>query len=210
MTEKKETDVLLYGRDLFGEPMSPIASGPILARFGIPPFSVLDARSGDWQERKQQWLGLGIKSEIGRGTNLTYALPMQGWDRNNMQETYYDEAKKTGTSVFDPVLCELVYRWFSPFGGQVIDPFAGGSVRGIIAGMLKRRYWGCDLMQNQIDANNEQADKLLGNTEEVKISAAMLRQMFHPCEQEYVRETCKGRCCEGTDGIKVTIHASEW
>ena len=39
----------------------------------------------------------------------------------------------SGTSVFDPVLCEVAYRWFSPPGGHVLDPFAGGSVRGILA-----------------------------------------------------------------------------
>lgn len=36
-------------------------------RFGVPPFSVLDARQGYWQDRKRAWLALGIKSEIGRG-----------------------------------------------------------------------------------------------------------------------------------------------
>jgi hypothetical protein len=36
-------------------------------RFGVPPFSVLDARRGYWQDRKRAWLGLGIKSEVGRG-----------------------------------------------------------------------------------------------------------------------------------------------
>ena len=36
-------------------------------RFGIPPFSVLDARQGYWQERKRAWLALGIQSELGRG-----------------------------------------------------------------------------------------------------------------------------------------------
>lgn len=35
--------------------------------FGAPPFSVLDARQGYWQERKREWLSLGIRSEIGRG-----------------------------------------------------------------------------------------------------------------------------------------------
>ena len=39
----------------------------------------------------------------------------------------------SGTSIFDPVLCEIAYRWFCPPGGLVLDPFAGGSVRGIIA-----------------------------------------------------------------------------
>ena len=36
-------------------------------RFMCPPFSVLNAREGWWQERKRYWLSLGIKSEEGRG-----------------------------------------------------------------------------------------------------------------------------------------------
>lgn len=36
-------------------------------RFMIPPFSVLNAREGWWQNRKRAWLAIGIKSELGRG-----------------------------------------------------------------------------------------------------------------------------------------------
>ena len=36
-------------------------------RFGVPPFTILDARRGEWQERKRRWLALGIRSELGRG-----------------------------------------------------------------------------------------------------------------------------------------------
>lgn len=36
-------------------------------RFGVPPFSVLNAREGWWQERKRAWIALGIQSELGRG-----------------------------------------------------------------------------------------------------------------------------------------------
>lgn len=36
-------------------------------RFGIPPFSVLNAREGWWQDRKKAWIALGIQSELGRG-----------------------------------------------------------------------------------------------------------------------------------------------
>ncbi len=36
-------------------------------RFGVPPFSVLSARDGWWQDRKRAWLRLGIMSELGRG-----------------------------------------------------------------------------------------------------------------------------------------------
>lgn len=65
----------------------------------------------------------------------------------------------SGTSIFDPVLCEIVYNWFSPKNGVVFDPFAGGSVRGIVSEMLGRHYIGIDLSQKQIDANQINADK---------------------------------------------------
>lgn len=42
-------------------------SGSLAGRFMIPPFSVLNAREGWWQDRKRAWLALGIKSELGRG-----------------------------------------------------------------------------------------------------------------------------------------------
>jgi len=45
-------------------------------RFGIPPFSVLNAREGWWQARKQAWIALGIQSELGRGMeNINMAHP---------------------------------------------------------------------------------------------------------------------------------------
>jgi hypothetical protein len=58
------------------------------------------------------------------------------------------------------VLCELAVKWFCPYQGQVVDPFAGGSVRGIVAAALNRNYWGCDLRQEQIDANRMQIDQI--------------------------------------------------
>ncbi len=66
----------------------------------------------------------------------------------------------TGTSVFDPVLCEIVYNWFCPENGFVFDPFAGGATRGVVAEMLGRRYIGIDLSQKQVDANQITADRL--------------------------------------------------
>lgn len=67
----------------------------------------------------------------------------------------------TGTSIFDPVLCELAYTWFCPTGGLVLDPFAGGSVRGIVACYLGYRYIGLDLLERQVNTNKEQADNIL-------------------------------------------------
>ena len=156
------SEFALHGHDLFGEVVKPKASGPVAERFTLPPFTLLDARSGEWQERKRAWLALGISSEEGRPSELlgkesknsAYGKSSAGVDENG--KLIYKESVGN-TSVFDPVLCELAYRWFCGGGGQVVDPFAGGSVRGIVAGMLGRRYWGCDLRQEQIDANEQQA-----------------------------------------------------
>lgn len=225
-------------------------------RFIIPPFSVLDARQGYWQERKRAWIALGIESELGRGTDIVpngshrdasqdgcykrgfNATPggsprpaaslvdghtvrgdgkgraiahgalavsdtilrekpsadqgvKRGLSRSNGQdlmkgenenfptrltwvagdrpEVELDECSRknlaatqqTGTSIFDPVLCEIAYRWFCPQGGTVLDPFAGGSVRGIVAAYLNYGYIGIDLRPEQIAANEEQAQGIV-------------------------------------------------
>lgn len=62
----------------------------------------------------------------------------------------------SGNSIFDPVLCEVLYKWFCPPGGAIIDPFAGGSVRGIVAASLGFKYTGVDLRSEQVEANKSQ------------------------------------------------------
>lgn len=61
-------DLELTGFDIadFG----PSTNGSLTDRFGVAPFSVLNAREGWWQDRKRAWLALGIQSEVGRGENL--------------------------------------------------------------------------------------------------------------------------------------------
>lgn len=125
------------------------AKGNLADRFLLPPFTVLNAREGWWQDRKRAWLALGIKSEEGRDiapTNVSKNVPDYMAGRGNNE----------GGSIFDPVLCEIAYRWFSPQAGVVLDPFAGGSVRGVVASKLGRRYVGHELRQEQVDANRAQ------------------------------------------------------
>ena len=76
-----------------------------------------------------------------------------------------EEAAGSGTSIFDPVLCEIAYRWFSPVGGLILDPFAGGSVRGIVASMLGRQYIGVELRAEQVEANRAQGDDICRDEE---------------------------------------------
>ena len=93
----------------------------------------------------------GSRREADARSNLTGAPKLPEWADNGV------ENMAPGTSIFDPVLCEIAYRWFSPEGGAVLDPFAGGSVRGIVASILGRRYTGVDLSARQIAANETQA-----------------------------------------------------
>ena len=132
----------------------PVERVELADRFLVPPFSVLNAREGWWQARRRAWLALGIESEVGRAENL---LKFSKQAMTGYSET--GESSFNGTSVFDPVVCEIAYRWFSPPGGVVLDPFAGGSVRGIVAGQLGRRYLGIELRPEQVAANRAQARK---------------------------------------------------
>jgi len=63
-------------------------------------------------------------------------------------------------SVFDPMLCDVTYRWFCPHGGIILDPFAGGCVRGIIASIMGFSYYGVDLQERQCKENAKQAIEL--------------------------------------------------
>lgn len=62
----------------------------------------------------------------------------------------------SGTSVFDPTLTESIYKWYSKEGQTILDPFAGGSVRGVVAGLLGRNYIGLELREEQVAANRSQ------------------------------------------------------
>ena len=117
----------------------------------VPPFSVFDTKQGYWQKRKAEWvLQLG-DSGSGRGDDL-----MEG----NLKQLAQKHGNLTGTSVFDPVLCEVMYTWYADKGALILDPFAGGHVRGLVASRLGYRYIGTDVSKNQIAANEQRAKEL--------------------------------------------------
>ena len=120
----------------------------------ITPFSVLDTRTKEWKKRKEHWITTyGIQSELGREDIESKS---QFWESTS------------NVSIFDPVLCELMYDWFVPKEGKILDPFAGGSVRGIVAEEMGYKYDGIELSQNQILANQKQSNKpnwILGDSD---------------------------------------------
>lgn len=159
----------------------------LMERFIVPPFSVFDTRQGYWQERKRAWISLGIQSVEGRGESLMgYGKEIESFHHYRAKEkakkkgrplaqslpvsigAKYGRDTVQGTSIFDPVLCEIMYKWFCPAEGAILDPFAGGSVRGIIANYLGYQYTGVDLRGEQIEANVKQAKKVLQGRPEPK------------------------------------------
>lgn len=96
----------------------------------------------------------------GTGPNSAYLFKTEEGYKKGAEA----QASGAGTSIFDPVLCELAYAWWCPPGGLVLDPFAGGSVRGIVAAMMRRRYRGIDLSERQIQANRAQAADILDDS----------------------------------------------
>lgn len=76
----------------------------------------------------------------------------------------------SGTSIFDPCLCEMNYSWFTRRGDRILDPFAGGSVRGIVASVMGRSYTGIELRNEQVDENRKQAAAICGSDAPVWIN----------------------------------------
>ena len=159
--------------------------GVLRARFVAPPFSSLDARQPVWQERKKHWNAL-FDSGAGRSNTLLSAGRTSG-----LGVLEKADGSVVGTSLFDPVLAEVMVRWFAPrprlvaAGSRlaptgrpviVLDPFAGGCVRGIVCAGLGCLYVGVDISAKQVRANQEQWQQLerSGRLGEVKHAPAWL------------------------------------
>lgn len=152
-------DKSLFSNQALKDMGAATGAGSLAANWGMPPFSVLDRRTTTWQKRKQEWINFGITSELGRNEGTK----MFTKDINKFQKPK-DEASKDQVSIFDPVLTELMCRWFTTpdiyQGATVLDPFAGGSVRGIVNGFLGNRYIGVDINPAQIEENERQYDAI--------------------------------------------------
>ena len=110
--------------------------------FVVPPYSILDTRQGYWQERKAEWKFLINDKGESREEKLSGSPIMA--DINN------------GVSILDPVMAELVNKWFLPAksGCKTFDPFAGDTVFGYVSGYLGHTFTGVELRKEQADLNN--------------------------------------------------------
>ena len=130
-------------------------------KFIEPPFTLLDSKTASWRGRMKHFKDLGIKGELGR--NVKSKNRMKAIDGKNPSLLSIGNNEKKGSfiSIFDPALCEVLYKWFCPDNGTILDPFAGGSVRGIVANYLGYKYSGIDIIKEQVESNREQAKEIL-------------------------------------------------
>lgn len=127
--------------------------GKLQELYLCPPVSVFDTKQGYWQKRKKEWKTAGLQGQVGRENGM-----IGGGGLESLAKTKSETL--TGTSVFDPVLCEVVYNWYCTENGIVFDPFAGGPTRGVVAELLGHSYIGIDLSERQVDANQINGDRL--------------------------------------------------
>lgn len=151
--------------DLFGNEI--LKDELLRDKFIEPPFSILDSKSANWRRRVKKWGKLGFKSEVSRtamAINFSSNKTTECLKKNNFIKSmsYIDKyIIKNNVSVFDPALAELIYHWFCKPNGLILDPFSGGSVRGIVANYLGYKYTGIDIREEQIQSNREQALNIL-------------------------------------------------
>lgn len=113
-------------------------------KFLVPPFTVLDSRQGYWQERKRYWHTLIEDKGESRQKTLSKGKVTK----------FKPCSTSNGVSIFDPVLAELVNRWFGFEGCNTFDPFAGDTVFGYVSGYLKNNFTGIEIRKEQADINN--------------------------------------------------------
>src|SRR5690554_1250256 len=114
--------------------LAPAALPPPLGDRDVTPLTVLQTARKEWQARKKAWAAAGLVGEEGRD-HVTV------WPTITREEGIRWQRL---VSVFDPHLTDLHYHWYCPPGGRILDPFAGGATRGLVAAARGYHYTGIE------------------------------------------------------------------
>ena len=123
----------------------PNLQGNLSKNYVVPPFSVLDTRRDYWRARKEWWLQK--TGDLSETRDAEYGKFTGG---GTIMDTI-----NGGTSNFDPVLAEVIFKWFAPVGGKVLDPFGGEQTKGVVAGELGMEYDAVEIRPEQVELNRE-------------------------------------------------------
>lgn len=158
------------------------ANASLNDRFIVPPFSILDTRKGYWQERKKKWRELiGDNGESRNDTlitspeikykdlyqrtrqhreelGLTFKEYLDKYVPDDVKEREASKVLSAGVSLLDPVMAEIVCRWFGQDNCKTFDCFAGDSVFGYVSAHLGNEFVGIELRPEQARLNNERVE----------------------------------------------------
>jgi len=121
--------------------------GSLAEKYIVPPFSVLDTKKKEWIDRRDHWKKITGNLSESKTNVLTSGA-----------ESIVSSINE-GSSNFDPVLAEIMFRWFCPEGGKVLDPFGGEQTKGVVAGELGLTYHACEFRKEQVDINESKTKK---------------------------------------------------
>ena len=122
--------------------------GGLASKFIVPPFSIIDTTSDEWRLRKIFWKdSIGNLSET---RNAEWGKISGSSSSSNLLGVINE-----GTSNFDPVLVEIMLKWYCPEGGSVVDPFGGEQAKGFVCGTLGYSYHGVEIRPEQVEFNRK-------------------------------------------------------
>ena len=141
-----DIDMSEYGFELnLEEEVAPEQHDKLSDKFLVPPFDILNARGGDWTERKRYWNSIINDKAQARSDAAS-----------NMSNTEkYGKTFTSDVSILDPVLSEIVVKWFCTPEGKCFDCFAGDTVFGYVSSYLGHEFTGIELREEQAAFNNE-------------------------------------------------------
>lgn len=135
--------------NLFGEVMQDKKN--LHDYFIVPPFSILNSSSKEWQQRKKLWVHRINDKAQARKNKLRNCTGIG---------VKFMAIKGDTTSVLDPVLSEVLLHWFTEEKHNCFDPFAGDAVFGFCSAFKGRFFEGIELRKEQVDFNQTLIDEL--------------------------------------------------
>lgn len=125
--------------------------GGLVEKFIVPPFSVLDTRQGYWTDRKRLWRNIIKDDGSSRGDAKLMDIKRENFEG---YDTFAD------VSLLDPVLCEIIMKWFFPKQGKTAyDCFAGDTVFGFVSASCGAKFTGIELREEQVNFNRDQVSR---------------------------------------------------
>ena len=119
--------------------------------------NVWDTVRANWLSTKKEWNILINEAGEKEGVaNPLFASREGCWQGvNGFANVVTGHSHNGNASVLDPVVCEVILRFFMPKDGKrVYNPFGGGVQFGFIAGSYGYGYIASEIRQNQCDVNN--------------------------------------------------------